>query len=90
MSHHSRDLPEFMQEEAKRLGLGATGQFPRGKIHECDEGEIRVAIAADVKAQRIIMNFGKSISFIAMTEEEALSFARCLEEKALELKGILP
>lgn len=88
MDHHSNQpdmerLRKLLADEAQRLGLGATGQFPEGKLSDHDEGEIKVAIATT--QGKIVINFGKSINFLAMTPEQGLDFAQIVSERALAL-----
>lgn len=61
------DLPERYRRAAEKHGLGATGKFPHATIRPDDEGEL---------------NFGKSVSWLAMRPAEARAFAQILVEKA--------
>lgn len=74
-----------MGEAARRLGLGATGQFPDGKLKEDDEGEI--SIAATVQNGEVVLNFGKPIAWIGFTPEQAEQIGYMLIQKAGEAKG---
>lgn len=78
---------KFMKNEQK---IGATGEFPDGKLNEHDEGELAVAITSDPKSRRIIMEFGKEIACIAMTPEEADGFGDLLKRRATELTVKIP
>lgn len=60
--------------------LGATGEFPQGKLVPEDEGELQLAIA-EVEG-RVVINFGKPISWIGMRPEEARMLANMLLLKA--------
>jgi hypothetical protein len=87
MSHHSMNLSDEMKELFKLDDiLGATGNFPRGKIDRLDEGQIKFAIAADHKTNTVLINFGKKVIWIGMTADEALEVAESLVNKAMELK----
>ena len=65
--------------------LGATGEYPRGSAGPDDEGEIKVAVAADRGRGLIIMAFGKPVTWMAMTGAEARSVGMMLLEKAKQL-----
>lgn len=54
------DLERLMHDEARRLGLGATGRHVEPPIGADDEGELRVGLT--VRAGTVVLNFGKSIS----------------------------
>jgi hypothetical protein len=47
MSHHDGMNDEYMKEVVKKFNLGATGQFPLGKLTPFDEGELRIAIGEE-------------------------------------------
>lgn len=70
------------------LGLGATGKYPNGKLDEHDEGEIKIAIAADPANRCVRIDFGKPVAFIGFTPEQAREIADMLTEKAFECRGI--
>jgi hypothetical protein len=57
------------------LGLGATGEFPKGQISEDDQGELKVALGINKEHKRIMIDFGKSISWLGLAAEEARAFA---------------
>jgi hypothetical protein len=69
-------------------GLGTTGRFPRGKIHEADEGEIKIAVAVDRKTQTVLIDFGKPVTFIGFSAEQASEIADLLMNKVMSLRGI--
>lgn len=68
----------------KKPFLGATGKFPHGKLNDHDEGELIVAL--HVEGGKIVMEFGKRISWLALTAEDARHFARTLIAKAEQLE----
>ena len=88
MAHHGSELPEFMDQEAKRLNLGATGQFPAGKLGEHDEGEIAIAVGSDPATQTVLLNFGTPIAFLGLTPPQAFVVAEALQKHALAASGI--
>lgn len=69
----------------KDFTLGATGQFPYGKADEHDEGELRLAMAADHASGIVRIVFGKSVAWLGLPAREARAFAALLIEKADEL-----
>lgn len=71
---------EQMREAAKKLGLGATGNYPAGKLNDNDQGGLTGAIT--VEGDRIILNFGKSVTWVAMTKQEAIVLGNLLIERA--------
>jgi 4-hydroxyphenylpyruvate dioxygenase-like putative hemolysin len=71
-----------MEIEAQRMGLGATGRHPSGSIHVSDEGEIRLGVASDEKAGKVMLNFGKPVAWLAFNPEEAVQVAQALIQHA--------
>lgn len=82
MSKHS-ESPEMIKELIKSMGLGKTHQFPRGQIHNTDEGEIKLAIGT--KEDKVIIYFGTPVSWLGMYKEQALEFGKSILEKAESL-----
>lgn len=71
-----------MTDEPK---LGATGEFPDGKLNEEDEGQLRLAITA--RDGNVIIAFGKPVAWLAMPADEAAKFADAIYKRVREVKG---
>ncbi len=78
---------ELMRREAERLGLGATGKFPLGKMDPADEGALKCALA--VKGNQVVLNFGSPVAWLSLPAAAARELARLLVLKAdaVEAKG---
>lgn len=91
MSHHfsnNNELDALRGLLGIPTGLGATGEFPRGKIHEADEGEIKIGIAFDRRTGTIILDFGKPIAVLGLSPEQASEIGGMLIDKAMNARGI--
>ena len=64
-----------------RLKLGATGEYPEGKLGNDDEGAIRLAVA-HTRDGLVRIDFGKPVAWLAMSAEQARSFGQLLIAKA--------
>jgi len=69
----------------KDFKLGATGAFPRGQADATDEGELRMALAADHGQGIVRIIFGKPIGWLGLASGDARALAAALIEKADEL-----
>jgi hypothetical protein len=84
--HHSdemkdmQQLEELLAKETERLELGATGQFPLGKLTDGDEGELRFGVTS--ARGKVIINFGKPVAYIGMTKEQARELAETILKHA--------
>lgn len=67
--------------------LGPTGEFPDGKIHPDDEGELKIEIGIDVEKNIVVMHFGRPMAWIGMIPEQAMEIADDLINKANMLEG---
>lgn len=76
---------EFLRRLGVPEGIGATGEYPEGRAAPDDRGEIKVALATDRAAGRLILAFGEPVSWIGMTAGEAIGFAHVLLRQAKEL-----
>jgi hypothetical protein len=65
--------------------LGATGEFPRGKLNADDEGALNCSITHGAGVVRI--DFGKEIAWLAMDPGLAINFASAIMVHARELLG---
>jgi hypothetical protein len=63
--------------------LGATNQFPQGKLTPEDEGEIRVGIT--VHNGKVVIDFGKPTAWMGMDAEQARSIGELLIRRASEV-----
>ena len=68
------------------IALGATGQFPQGKLNEDDEGEIAIGIARD--GNKVLLNFGQPVAWIGFDADQAIQIATDLVKRAGEIKGV--
>lgn len=65
--------------------LGATGQFPQGKLNKDDEGELKIAVGVDLKKRVVIIQFGKKVSWIGLDPRTAKALADSILAKTAEL-----
>ncbi len=84
--HHSSDVPDSaLSDELKELfdDLGGTGEYPDGKIHDSDEGEIKFAVG--VKDAKVVIEFGKPVAWLGMHPRQAIALGTQLRNKARRL-----
>jgi hypothetical protein len=67
---------------------GPTGEFPQGKIHPMDEGELRFALIRDKKRNVIVFEFGKSVRWLALDKAAAITLGNAILERAKELDDV--
>jgi hypothetical protein len=83
-------IKRFVITKDGPIALGATDQFPEGKADEHDEGELRMALASDVRAGIVRLEFGKSIAWLGLPARQARELGYALIQKANELEKNLP
>ena len=57
---------------------GATGIQRGPKVAPDDQGELRAAVGYDKDIDKVLINFGTKISWLAATPEEALEFGMAM------------
>jgi len=62
------------------IKLGATGEFPDGKLNEADEGAAIMAIG-HLKG-RVIVDFGQPVAWLGLSPQEAVTMAQYLINQA--------
>lgn len=67
-----------VNERAKRT-------YSQGRVSATDEGDLAMAIATDHAHKRIVMDFGKPVTWVAMTADDAVAFAQQLLSRAKEI-----
>lgn len=72
----SERINELLKNDTTANKLGATGNFPDGKVNESDEGEIMVGITSI--EDRVILNFGKPVHWIGFTKGQAKQISESL------------
>jgi hypothetical protein len=58
------------------LKLGPTGEFPQGRLNETDRGEVSLAVSRD--GDNVRVDFGTDLSWLAMSTETTIEFAKAL------------
>jgi hypothetical protein len=66
--------------------LGATGEYPKGKLCKDDKGELRLAVAADIKNMTVVIDFGKPVKWLALHKEETKGFIEILQKHLEKLE----
>lgn len=75
----------WLKQDAKELDLGPTGLFPEGKLIDGDEGEIRVGISN--LNGKVVIHFGRPVTWIGFTSAQAREIAASLEEYASKVEA---
>jgi len=66
--------------------LGATGDFPKGKLNEDDEGELRMAVMINLNENLVKIHFGKPVTWLGLPKKEAMDLGRTLIKNAERLR----
>lgn len=66
--------------------VGATGNFPEGKVNENDLGELQIGIKAFPEHGIVSIDFGKNVEWIGLEKEKAIAFGSGIIEAAGQLK----
>lgn len=79
--HHESELSDELRQHIQQAQaalsqqLGATGNFPDGKLTSNDEGEIALGVTA--YHGKVIVNFGKPVVSLGMSPEQARAWLSC-------------
>ncbi len=79
---HARLRKELLKNEHLLDSLGATGQFPQGKLVEHDEGEIQFAVG--IRDGKVVLEFGKPVRWMGMDRHQARQLGQLLIAKSEE------
>ena len=70
---------------AREDDVGPTGNFPRGKLNETDEGELALAVSSEKNMVRI--DFGTPVAWVCLSPDQALAFASVIVARAMAMKA---
>lgn len=71
---------EILRQQAKELELGATGQYPDGKLKADDEGEIKIGVTNH--NGKVFIAFGKLVEWIGLEPEQARELAEYIRKQS--------
>jgi hypothetical protein len=74
---------DFFHYDEAKPGLGATGEFPQGKLTPEDEGEIRIGVT--VFNGKVVVDFGEPTTWFGMDPKQARSIGELLIRRAAEV-----
>lgn len=76
----------FMEQMVKEPAFGSTGKYPDGSIDSTDEGEIIFNVSSH--RGRVIVNFGKPVSWLGLDARQAGALAATLIQHANSCRDI--
>ena len=62
-------------------------QYPRGQLHDGDDGATLMAVGVDEANGIIIVDFGKPLIWVGLPPAEARAFAETLMQRADEIEA---
>ena len=65
----------------KRM-VGATGEFPQGKLNDHDQGALQIAIAYDKLDGIVRVEFGKPVAWLGLPPPQAIELGKLLLRRA--------
>jgi len=65
------------------IKLGPTGDHPRGKLTESDEGGLKLGVT--IMDNTLVIAFGKPVEWIGLDKVTALTLAETIKRRAEEL-----
>lgn len=90
--HHGGDNPandlqiaNLLKRFEEQVEGRAKRAYSEGRISSTDEGDLACAIKADHEHGKIVMDFGKAVTWLAMSPQDAVSWAQALIRCAREI-----
>lgn len=85
MAHHSdrpnsSPIPDAIRQALKEPLIGATGEYPEGRLTPHDEGGIQFAVG--VRDGKVCLDFGQPVAWLGMSPTDALQLAESLIKHA--------
>jgi hypothetical protein len=73
---------ELMQRFIDQCNGAAKRSYSQGRAGADDDGDLAIAIRADLERQIVILSFGKNVEWIGLGPRDAVALAKMLIEKA--------
>lgn len=73
---------ELMKRFIDQAEGKAKRAFSQGRLSAEDDGDLAIAISADLVHKRVIINFGKHVDWIGLDANDCVGLAKMLIEKA--------
>jgi hypothetical protein len=83
--HGSNEESQLMKLFIEQTQGRAKRAFSEGRINATDDGDLACAITTDRLHGKIVMDFGKPVTWLAMTPADAVSWAKQLIQRAREI-----
>ncbi|TWT63173.1 hypothetical protein [Rubinisphaera italica] len=92
MSGETRKLFESQKGSAERLykqkNRTAQRAWPEGRIGASDDGELAFAIGAHPEKELVCIDFGKPVTWTALSPQQAVELAQCLIKQARAVSSV--
>lgn len=72
---------------AEELKPGPTGDFPKGKMDQEDEGGLNIGVGS--RGRKVMMVFGKTVAWIGMEADDAEKVADAIRVAASEARAFV-
>lgn len=91
-SHHGdgREQDQIRQRFIDQVLGAGRREYPGGRMGAEDDGALSFAVAADKRHGTVVIHFGKPVTWIGLRKEDCERLVAMLEEKMMELRGIVP
>lgn len=97
MAHHGQgegpiqskileELRSLTSHSSLKDALGDTGRHPQGALTKDDEGELKFAVGR--KDSKVVLDFGKPVSWIGFDPDQAIQIAMSLVKQDGQIKGV--
>lgn len=80
----AQEALDRLMETTRPENIGKTGKFPQGKLTDLDEGEVVFRIFH--YENKVIIDFGTPVEWIAIDRNQALELARTIRKHGKAIK----
>lgn len=87
LEERRKDAEGFEQRMVPEVQFGLQHDFPAGRYGPTDEGALALAVGHDERNRKVVIDFGSSVTWLAMDPDQALHLASMLTAHAEAARG---
>jgi accessory colonization factor AcfC len=84
------DKEELERRFEDQVAGTAKRSYGSGRIGPDDDGELAAAMFVDKRHRKIVIDFGKAVTWLALNADDADNMANLLREQAAKLREMFP
>jgi len=79
------ETKKLMERFTAQIEHRAKREYSQGRLNANDDGDLAVVISTDYQNKRIVLDFGKPVTWLGMNADDAMSLAQQIFDRAHQI-----